>query len=60
VPFVIDIDPVAFHLGPLEIRWYGIAVVAAIAIASVPIRRGTRRRGIPGALVAVLRQEVLR
>ena len=60
MPFVIDIDPVTFHLGPLEIRSYGIAVVAAIAIASVLVRRGTRRPGIPHALVAVLRPEVLR
>jgi prolipoprotein diacylglyceryltransferase len=60
VPFVIDIDPVTFQLGPLEIRWYGIAVVAAIAIASVLVWRGTRRPGIPDALVAVLRPEVLR
>lgn len=25
MPLIIDVDPVAFHLGPLEIRWYGIA-----------------------------------
>ena len=52
MPLIIDVDPVAFHLGPLEIRWYGIAVVAAIAVAYLVVRRETRRRGIPDALVA--------
>jgi phosphatidylglycerol:prolipoprotein diacylglycerol transferase len=52
MPFVIDVDPVAVWLGPLEIRWYGIGVVAAIAIAYLLVRRETRRRGIPDALVA--------
>ena len=28
-----DIDPVAFHLGPLAIRWYGISYVAGILLA---------------------------
>ncbi|WP_449450441.1 prolipoprotein diacylglyceryl transferase family protein [Streptococcus suis] len=27
------IEPVAFTLGPLEIRWYGIIIAAAILIA---------------------------
>lgn len=52
MPFVIDVDPVAFHLGPLEIRWYGIAVLAAITVAYLLVRRETRRRAIPDALVA--------
>lgn len=28
-----DIDPVAIHLGPLAIRWYGISYVAGILLA---------------------------
>jgi prolipoprotein diacylglyceryltransferase len=28
MPFVIDVDAVAFQLGPLEIRRYGLAVAA--------------------------------
>jgi phosphatidylglycerol:prolipoprotein diacylglycerol transferase len=39
MPFVIDIDPLAFHLGPLEIRWYGIAVMATITIAFLVVGR---------------------
>lgn len=38
-----DIDPVAVSLGPLEIRWYGLAYLAGILIAwyllSLPRRR---------------------
>src|SRR3990167_8129874 len=28
-----SIDPVAFHLGPLEVRWYGISYVLGILLA---------------------------
>ncbi|MEO9150272.1 MAG: prolipoprotein diacylglyceryl transferase family protein, partial [Burkholderiaceae bacterium] len=23
-PFVVQIDPVAFHLGPVQVHWYGL------------------------------------
>jgi phosphatidylglycerol:prolipoprotein diacylglycerol transferase len=52
MPFVIDLDPVLVRFGPLEIRWYGMALMAAIAIAYLLIRREARRRDIPDALVA--------
>ena len=52
MPFVIDVNPVAFSLGSFEIRWYGIAVATAAAVAYLLVRRETRRRGIPDALVA--------
>jgi phosphatidylglycerol:prolipoprotein diacylglycerol transferase len=29
----ISIDPIAFHIGPMEIRWYGI--IAAVGVAAV-------------------------
>jgi phosphatidylglycerol:prolipoprotein diacylglycerol transferase len=41
--FTIDIDPVAFTIGPLTVRWYGImvalAVVALLAISSREAKR---------------------
>jgi len=30
--FTISIDPVAFSLGPIEVRWYGIMVAIAVAV----------------------------
>jgi phosphatidylglycerol:prolipoprotein diacylglycerol transferase len=30
--FTISIDPVAFRLGPLEVRWYGILVAISVAV----------------------------
>ncbi|MEE4360577.1 MAG: prolipoprotein diacylglyceryl transferase [Pseudomonadales bacterium] len=40
-----DIDPVAIALGPLEIRWYGIAYLAAFACAWYVGLRRARRPG---------------
>lgn len=40
------IDPVAVHLGPLEIRWYGIIVVSAILAAVGLASRLAARRGL--------------
>ena len=28
-----NIDPVAFHLGPLSVHWYGLAYLAAFVSA---------------------------
>jgi len=49
MPFVINIDPVALHQGPLEIRWYGIAMAAIAWLLWLAHPR-----------VAVLRSEVPR
>ncbi len=38
-----NIDPVAFHLGPLAIRWYGISYVAGLALAWWLLDRRARR-----------------
>jgi phosphatidylglycerol:prolipoprotein diacylglycerol transferase len=38
-----EIDPVAFHLGPLQIRWYGISYVAAILTAWWLLSRRSQR-----------------
>lgn len=46
MPFVIDIDPVAFSLLGLHVRWYGIIVAAAAAVAVWLAMREARRRRI--------------
>ena len=49
MPFVIDVDPVAFSLGPLAIRWYGITLAVAIAVAyAIANREAARLRLQPG------------
>jgi len=52
VPFVIDIDPVAFTLLGIPIRWYGLIVVVAAAVAIWLALRDGRRRGIAPAVVS--------
>lgn len=43
----INIDPVAFSIGALEVRWYGIMVaVAVIALLAITFHE-LKRRGIP-------------
>lgn len=48
----IGIDPVVFWIGGFALRWYGLFALAAAVVAYVLVRRGTRRAGIPDALVA--------
>lgn len=43
---VINIDPVAFTVGEIAVRWYGIAVVAAILIGFALALVEARRRGL--------------
>jgi len=50
--FVIDIDPVAFTLLGINIRWYGLILGLAIAVAFWLARREGRRRGIGSAIVS--------
>jgi phosphatidylglycerol:prolipoprotein diacylglycerol transferase len=42
----INIDPVAFAFGPLEVRWYGVmmslGVLVLIAWSILQVRRGAR------------------
>jgi phosphatidylglycerol:prolipoprotein diacylglycerol transferase len=52
LPFVIDINPILIQLGPLAIRWYSLALIAAVAVAYLIARRGTRKAGIPDAVLA--------
>lgn len=52
MPFVIDIDPVAFSLFGFPIRWYGLVLVAAASVAIWLARREGRRRGIDSQVVS--------
>jgi phosphatidylglycerol---prolipoprotein diacylglyceryl transferase len=51
VTIPIGVDPVAFSILGLEIRWYGIAAMAAIVVALAVARAGMRRDGISDALL---------
>lgn len=46
MPFVIDIDPVAFSVLGIQVRWYGLILVVAIAGAVWVAQREAGRRGI--------------
>ena len=46
MPFVIDIDPVAINLLGIPVRWYGLILVVAAAIAIWLAQREGHRRGI--------------
>lgn len=52
MPFIIDIDPVAFTLLGLPIRWYGLILVVAAAVAILIAQREGRRRGLEPSVVS--------
>lgn len=52
MPFVIDIDPVAFALFGIPVRWYGLILVAAAAVAIWIAQREGRRHGIESGIVS--------
>ena len=52
MPFVIDIDPVAFTLLGIPVRWYGLILVAAAAVAIRVAQREGRRHGLANAAVS--------
>lgn len=52
MPFVIDIDPVAFALLGVPVRWYGLILVVAAAVAIWIAQREGRRRGLEAGIVS--------
>ncbi|MHB9092435.1 MAG: prolipoprotein diacylglyceryl transferase family protein, partial [Chloroflexota bacterium] len=46
-PIIIDIDPVIFSIGHVAVRWYGLAIMAGIAIGILVALREARRKGLP-------------
>ncbi len=52
MPFVIDVDPVAFTLfGVLPVRWYGLILLVSAAVAVWLSRREAHRRGFQDAAI---------
>ena len=43
---VINVDPVAFSIGPLEVRWYGLMYVVGITIGLIVASYYARSKGI--------------
>lgn len=52
MPFVIDIDPIAFRAAGIDIRWYGLFLALAIVVAYAVAVHESRRLALPGSLVA--------
>lgn len=40
-----SIDPVAIHIGPLQVRWYGLMYVIGFGLAYILLLRASRRPG---------------
>lgn len=51
---IIGIDPIAFSIGPLTVRWYGIMVALAVVALFAITFRETRRLGISGDIIYAL------
>ena len=51
---LLDINPVAFHLGPIPVRWYGILIVSGILIAYYVGQKEAVKRGLPEEFLADL------
>lgn len=45
----IGLDPVLFSIGPLEVRWYSLAIIGAIFVGYALASREYRRRGLRAA-----------
>lgn len=44
---LLAIDPVAFHLGPITVRWYGVIIVTGIILAYLVAQKEGKKRGLP-------------
>ncbi len=52
MPFVIDINPVAFSIAGVDVRWYGLTLVLAMLVAYAIADHEARRRRLPAGIVA--------
>jgi phosphatidylglycerol:prolipoprotein diacylglycerol transferase len=48
---VVTPEPIAFHLGPIPVFWYGVCYAVGLAAAYFVITREARRRGLNARLV---------
>lgn len=44
---LLAINPVAFNLGPISVRWYGIIIVTGIVLAYIVGQKEGEKRGLP-------------
>lgn len=51
---LLQINPIAFHLGPIPVRWYGLLIVSGIILAYVVGQREAVKRGLPEDFLADL------
>ncbi|MHB1133220.1 MAG: prolipoprotein diacylglyceryl transferase [Chloroflexota bacterium] len=45
-PIIIDVDPVLFSIGHFALRWYGLAIAAAILVGLAIASREAHRKGL--------------
>ncbi len=43
---LLTINPVAFSLGPIEVRWYGILIALGIVLAFIVVQKEMMKRGM--------------
>jgi phosphatidylglycerol:prolipoprotein diacylglycerol transferase len=51
--FTISVDPVAFDIGSLEVRWYGIMMAIAVVSLLIVMLREAKRRGITNDIYSI-------
>ena len=51
---LLQIDPIAFNLGPIPVHWYGLLIVSGIILAYFVGQREAIKRGLPEEFLADL------
>uniref|UniRef100_UPI00201BE9F5 prolipoprotein diacylglyceryl transferase family protein n=1 Tax=Lysinibacillus fusiformis TaxID=28031 RepID=UPI00201BE9F5 len=51
---LLQIDRIAFHLGTIPVRWYGLLIVSGIILAYIVGQREAVKRGLPEDFLADL------
>ena len=53
-PLLLAINPIAFHIGNLPVRWYGLLIAFGIVLAYIVGQREAVKRGLPEDFIADL------